>query len=299
MLIKKTLQAASTAMFLVLSSQAFADMSTIDKTTQSSIDLAEGFYEDVLVYRNLNNYGKYIGDTYIQHATAYGDGPVELIKAVAGELTADPNVKVDLYRTIAEDDYVGIHSVWTTSDGSQYVYVDIWRAENGKLVEHWDHYQTAPKESANNNTMYQGPDANIYDASQDIERNRKRAVAILKAFETPSDVSAVNDYISAETYIQHNPHVPDGRDALVGYLGELAKQKKRLKVEIAKTIAMGDMVLVHSKQTDLDKNNDLGIGYMDIFRFDEDGQIVEHWDIEEAQTGKSANKNDAFGYPAK
>jgi predicted SnoaL-like aldol condensation-catalyzing enzyme len=60
---------------------------------------------------------------------------------------------------------------------------------------------------------------------------------------------------------------------------------------------MGDMVLVHSKQTDLNKEGDLGIGYMDIFRFDDNGQIVEHWDIAEAQTGESANDNDVFGYP--
>ena len=62
---------------------------------------------------------------------------------------------------------------------------------------------------------------------------------------------------------------------------------------------MGDMVLVHSKQTNLDKKDDLGIGYIDIFRFDSEGLIVEHWDITEPQTGKSANNNDVFGYPSK
>ncbi|MFS4583571.1 nuclear transport factor 2 family protein [Phaeobacter sp. C3_T13_0] len=91
--------------------------------------------------------------------------------------------------------------------------------------------------------------------------------------------------------------MPNGRDALVEYMGELAESGTQLSTEVAKTIAMGDMVVVHSKETDLNKNADLGIGYMDIFRFNDDGQIVEHWDIEEAQTGETANENDVFGYP--
>ena len=111
----------------LLAAPSFADLSTIDKQTSNAIKLAEGFYQDVLMYRNLNNFEKYIGDTYIQHAPAYGDGPVELMKAIAGELTSDPNVNIDIYRTIAEGPYVAIHSVWTASDKSQYVYVDIWR----------------------------------------------------------------------------------------------------------------------------------------------------------------------------
>ena len=174
MTFKKTLQAVSAAALITLSGQVLANMSTINQATQKSIEVAEGFYRDVLVYRNLNNYGKYIGDTYIQHATAYGDGPVELIKAIASELTADPEVKVELYRTIAEDDYVAIHSLWTTSSGDKYVYVDIWREQDGKLVEHWDHYQQVPEQSANANTMYQGPAVNIY-AKQDIEQNPRES----------------------------------------------------------------------------------------------------------------------------
>lgn len=290
------LKAATTAIVLALASPAFADMRSISNETQASIKLAEGFYNDVLVYRNLNNFGKYVGDTYIQHATAYGDGPVAMIKAVAGELTADPDVQIDLYRTIAEDDYVAIHSVWTQSNGDQYVYVDIWRAEDGILVEHWDHYQQVPAESANENTMYQGPEADIY-SKQDIEQNRERAVAVLNTFGNPADTSAVEAFVSPETYIQHNPYVPNGREAFLGYLGSLAAEGTRFETQIAKTIAMGDMVLVHSKQTNPAVEGDLGTGYMDIFRFNDEGQIVEHWDIEEAQTGESANDNDVFGYP--
>ncbi|SHO21859.1 Putative uncharacterized protein [Moritella viscosa] len=62
---------------------------------------------------------------------------------------------------------------------------------------------------------------------------------------------------------------------------------------------MGDMVLVHSRQTNLDIKSDLGTGYIDIFRFNDEGKIVEHWDIEEKVSGKSNNDNDIFGYSKK
>lgn len=297
MRIKSSLTVTAFWLGMLMAAATFADLRTIDAETQASIKLAEGFYEDVLVYRNLNNFTKYVGDTYIQHAPAYGDGPAEMIAAVARELIADPGVDVALYRTIAEGPYVAIHSVWTGSKGAQYVYVDIWRVEKGKLVEHWDHYQQVPAESANGNTMYQGPQANIYGQGQDTERNRERAIAVLKTFDNPLDVSAVTSYVSEQTYIQHNPYVPDGRESLLVYLGELAQKGATLKTEIAKTIAMGDMVLVHSHQIDLSKEGDLGTGYIDIFRFDAQGKIVEHWDVAEKQSGESANSNSIFGYP--
>lgn len=292
-----TFKAAATGILLALSTPAFADMRSISAETQASIDLAEGFYNDVLKYRNLNNFGKYVGDTYIQHAPAYGDGPVELIKAIAGELTADPGVQVDIYRTIAEDDYVAIHSLWTTSSGEEYVYVDIWRAEDGKLVEHWDHYQQVPAESANTNTMYQGPEADIY-STQDVERNRERAIAVLNTFNNPSDTSAIAEFVSPELYIQHNPGVADGIEAFTALLDGFAANGEAFETKYAKTIAMGDMVRVHSLVTNPAEPEWLGLGFIDIFRFNDDGLIVEHWDIEEEQTAESANENDVFGYPA-
>lgn len=297
MILKRTLVTAILSLGLLLAAPSFAQIKMIDEQTEQSVEIAQGFYFDVIKYRNLNNFSRYVGETYLQHAPAYGDGPAQLISAVALELTNDPGVKVEILRTIAEGPYVAIHSAWTATSGDVYVYIDIWRTEKGKLVEHWDHYQQVPTESANKNTMYQGPDADIY-SRQNKEQNRERSLAILASFNNPSNVSAVDNFV-AEQYIQHNPYVADGPQALVDYLKSLASDGVRLKTEIAKTIAMGDMVLVHSRQTNLDIKNDLGTGYIDIFRFNDEGKIVEHWDIEEKVSGKSNNDNDIFGYSQK
>ena len=270
----------------------------ITPQTQKSVDVATGFYEDGLVYRNLDNIKRYIGEKYIQHAPFYGDGTDQLMKALEKELNENPDVEVRIHRTIAEDDYVAIHSTWDYGKGQDiYVYVDIWRMEDGKLVEHWDHSQVQPKNAENTNTLYLGPDVNNYIA-QDKKRNTERALAVLKTFDNLSDLSAVENYVTEE-YIQHNPEVADGKKAFIDLFKYLAKKNLKLKTTVAKTITMGDMVLIHSKQVDLNKENDRGTGYIDIFRFDKDGLIAEHWDITEAVPEKSKNTNGIFTYPKK
>ncbi len=263
--------------------------------TQQSVDIADGFYEDVIVYRNLDNLKKYIGDKYIQHAPAYGDGTDALVKALEKELNDSPDVEVRIHRTIAEDDYVAIHSSWGYGK-EVYVFVDIWRVEDGKLVEHWDHYQKVPEKSENTNTMYLGPDVNNY-IEQDKKRNIKRSLAVLATFDNLGDTSAIEKYVSDEIYIQHNPKVGDGKTAFLGYINDLKGKNFTFKTTIAKTIAMGDMVLVHSKRVETDKPDDRGTGYIDIFRFDTTGMITEHWDITEVVPEKSNNTNGIFTYP--
>ncbi len=61
---------------------------------------------------------------------------------------------------------------------------------------------------------------------------------------------------------------------------------------------MGEMVLVHSMQVDLNNENDRGSGFIDIFRFEKNGLIAEHWDIAEAILEKSKNNNGILTYPA-
>lgn len=294
--LKQSLLFTTFAAALTLSQNALAlDYQTaISPKTQQSVDVATGFYEDALVYRNTDNAMRYVGKTYIQHAPFYGDGAEQMMKAVEKELNANPNVDVRIHRTIAEDDYVAIHSTWDYGT-ENYVYVDIWRVEDGKLVEHWDHSQKVPEKAANTNTMYLGPDVNNY-IEQDTKRNTERALAVLEVFDNLDDTTAIEKYV-ADDYIQHNPEAGDGKQAFLDYIAYLKGEKLRFKTTIAKTISMGDTVLVHSKIIDLDKAGDRGTGYIDIFRFNKDGLIAEHWDITEEVPEKSKNNNGIFSYP--
>lgn len=103
-------------------------------------------------------------------------------------------------------------------------------------------------------------------------------------------VIAAEKYISAEKYIQHNPHVADGRQAFIeGFATYILSSD--YSCEIKRAIAEDDLVAVHShcKESSADR----GVALVDIFRV-ENGLIVEHWDVEQKIPEKSANNNTMF-----
>jgi predicted SnoaL-like aldol condensation-catalyzing enzyme len=94
---------------------------------------------------------KYVGSRYIQHNPQAPDGPEAFIAFVK----AFPEINVDIRRVIAEDDLVVTHGVVKfTADDRGTVAVDIFRLEDGKVVEHWDVLQPWPEESVNPHPMF-------------------------------------------------------------------------------------------------------------------------------------------------
>lgn len=98
---------------------------------------------------------RYMGDTFIQHNPQNPDGPEAFVSWATGLIGAFPEVNVDVKRTLADGDLVSVHSHFTLFPGDQgFAVVDIFRFENGEIVEHWDVSQAVPESSANDNTMF-------------------------------------------------------------------------------------------------------------------------------------------------
>jgi predicted SnoaL-like aldol condensation-catalyzing enzyme len=98
---------------------------------------------------------KYIGNRYTQHNPQAGDGPAPFIGFVRYFTGAFPQLKVVFKRFIAEDDLVAVHSNIVRQPGERGIaVVDIFRVENGKIVEHWDVLQDVPEKAENSNTMF-------------------------------------------------------------------------------------------------------------------------------------------------
>ncbi len=98
---------------------------------------------------------KYLGPTYTQHNPTVADG-FEGWRAMVSWIKAErPNFRAEVKRVIAEGDLVVLHSHMTIdADDRGRAAIDIFRLENGKIVEHWDILQPIPETSANNNTMF-------------------------------------------------------------------------------------------------------------------------------------------------
>ena len=98
---------------------------------------------------------KCIGSYYRQHNPMAGDGPESFIAYVRQFAKAFPSFRVDLKRQVAEGNLVVVHSFFVRQPGDRGTAVmDIFRLENGKIVEHWDVLQEVPESSANKNTMF-------------------------------------------------------------------------------------------------------------------------------------------------
>ncbi|MGA4507447.1 nuclear transport factor 2 family protein [Propionibacteriaceae bacterium G1746] len=97
----------------------------------------------------------HIGDRYIQHNPQAPDGPEAFIGFVEWLRGENPELKLNIKRVIAEGDLVFTHSELVLQPGKPgRALADIFRLENGKVVEHWDVIQDIPTEAANDNGMF-------------------------------------------------------------------------------------------------------------------------------------------------
>ncbi|MEX0590976.1 MAG: ester cyclase [Xanthobacteraceae bacterium] len=113
------------------------------------------FYNAALNEKNFEKARTYMGDKYIQHNPVAADGPEGLKGFIAFLRDKFPNNKSDIKRVFADGDYVivHVHAVRTPGDRGNAI-IDIFRLENGKVVEHWDVIQPIPEKAANNNGMF-------------------------------------------------------------------------------------------------------------------------------------------------
>jgi predicted SnoaL-like aldol condensation-catalyzing enzyme len=140
------------AAIIALAPAAFAaDASQMDANKKVVVE----FYDAAINQKNFEAASKFLGPRYTQHNPRAADGP-EGLKAFLGFLREKfPDYHSEIKRVFADGDYVILHVHNVPTAGSRgNAIIDIFKLENGKIVEHWDVRQEIPEQAANANTMF-------------------------------------------------------------------------------------------------------------------------------------------------
>lgn len=132
---------------------------------------------------------------------------------------------------------------------------------------------------------------NAISATQQAEQNKKIVIDFYEGVFQKHLVKAYADRFIGDQYIQHNPHVPDGKAPFVNFFTGHFKENPEAKSVIKRAVAEGNLVFLHVHSTQ--NPQDRGVAIVDIFRV-ENGKIVEHWDVQQAVPEQSANTNTMF-----
>lgn len=216
----------------------------------------------------------YTGDRYTQHSTGVRDGVEGFVEFFEPFIERNPVREIEIVRSLVDGRFVFVQAAQSLNGGeARWVTTDLFDTDGeGRIVEHWDVIHELGGNNPAGHTQVDGAteitDLHLTEANKNVVWG-----LLTEAFcETPT--AAFSDFISADTYTNHNPDAPDGLAALEEMDRTSRERCETLYYEeVHRVVGQGNFVVSFAHQV----WNGIGYAAFDIFRLD-GGLIVEHWD---------------------
>jgi len=221
---------------------------------------------------------------YIQHNPLTREGNVGLAELFKRLAKTSP--RVEIVRVFEDGDFVFAHTDYDFNVVE--VGFEVFRFEDGLVVEHWDNLQSKPSSpNPSGHTMLDGTKETA--ELEKTEENRDLISSFVEEVLVGGQLDRLDHYVDSEGYTEHNPHMRDGLPALREALS--GNDKARRYDKIHRLLAEGSFVLSVCEGSLKGVHN----SFYDLFRV-ADGKIVEHWDTVDPVPPRSewVNNNGKF-----
>lgn len=206
---------------------------------------------------------------YIQHNLAVADG-LAGFGALLAQLPKG-SARVNTMRVFQDGDHVFAHTEYDFFGPK--IGFDVFRFENGRIVEHWDNLQERPAQpNPSGRSMIDGA-TNVLDLDK-TEANKAVVRSFIDDILIGGRMDRLTQYIDGDHYVQHNPAIADGLSGLGTALEAMARAGVTMKYDrVHKVLGEGNFVLAVSEGSFGGK----AVAFYDLFRV-HGGKLVEHWD---------------------
>lgn len=225
---------------------------------------------------------------YTQHNLAMADG-LEGFGAVL-QHAPEGGFKANVVRSFQDGNYTFSHTIYDFFGPK--VGFDVFRFEDGKIVEHWDNLAEITPPNPSNHMQTDGS-TTLTDLDK-TEANKALVKDFIQTILISGEFDKMGNYFNGDNYIQHNSMIGDGLSGLNKALGEMAKNGVTMVFETNHIVlGEGNFVLAISEGQFAGKHT----SFYDLFRI-ENGKIAEHWDVIETipPTAEHKNNNGKFNF---
>ena len=240
---------------------------------------------NLLINKDFSAIDQYFANPYIQHNPRLVNG-IESLREF--KMANVPHAETTILRCFADRDLVFFQESVRGLMNQEYDFWDLYRLEEGKIVEHWDAHQiSSGPNPITGHTLSDGATESSDPTSTEVTR-----ALILKLVNNVFVCRNYEDirlYVSP-TVVQHAPGVDDGVESWLKHLKVAQWFTGDIQYDaIRKMVVEGNMAVSCSQGTVANQPHQ----FWDMWRVEND-KVAEHWNVTAKIEPSRHNRNPAL-----